>query len=73
MDRYMKLTRALPTTKTITATSVCIILEHCVENYRIPSKLPTDNGTQFMSKIFVEVRSTLEVSNITTRLPIGNR
>lgn len=66
LDRYTKLAKGVPTTKTRTITDACIFSEHWVSNYGIPSKLLANNGPQFVSKIFVAVCSILKGNNITT-------
>lgn len=49
---YSKLTKAIPTTKRNNTTVARIILEHRVANYSMPSKPPTEDGSQFVSKTF---------------------
>lgn len=47
IDGYLKLTMAILTTKSNTATVARIFIEHWVANYGIPSKLLTDNIPPF--------------------------
>lgn len=65
-DRYTTLKKAMPTTKTNATIVARIILESSVANYSISSRLRTDNGTQFLSKLFVVVCNTLGMNSITT-------
>lgn len=63
-DRYTKLTKAIPNSKTNATTIARIFLEKWVANYGILSKLLSDNGPKFAEKFFMEVCSTLGVDNI---------
>lgn len=65
-DRYTKLAKAITTTKRNAATVAGIFLEYLVANYGIPSKILTDNGPQFVSKLFLAVCNTFRVINIST-------
>ena len=51
-DRYSKLTRAVPSTKTTAPQVALIFLDNWVIPYGIPSYVLTDNGPQFTSKFF---------------------
>lgn len=64
-DRYNKITKEFPTTKTYAITVARIFLKLWVANYGIRFRLLTDNGPQFASKFFVAVCSTLWVNNST--------
>lgn len=63
-DRRTKLTKAITTTKAITALVARIFLEHLVANFLILSKLLTDDGPQFLSKFSLAVCSKLVVNSI---------
>lgn len=64
-DRYTKGTKSVPTRKTNAKAVTCIILEQWVVNFRIRSKLLTDNGPQFVSNIFAVGSSQLGAKNNT--------
>ena len=65
-DRFSKFTRAVPM-KTISALNVCkIFLDHWVFAYGAPTHVLSDNGSQFASKLFQFVCSSLGVRNVFT-------
>lgn len=64
--RYMKLSKAIPTTKSNAITVSRLTLEPLVANYGIPCRLLTENGPPFVSKFFVAIYSTLAEKSITT-------
>lgn len=66
MDGYEKLTNTISTTKSNSTTVAGIFLEYWVANYRISSTLPIDNRHRFASQLYVAVRRTLVMKNITT-------
>lgn len=51
-DRYYKQTRALPTVKTSANHFANILLDLWIVPFDIPSYLPADEGTKFISKFF---------------------
>lgn len=65
-DRYSKVTRAIPTSKTASTHAANIFFEHWVIPYGIPKYLLTDNGPQFTSKFFAMICSLLGVKHLTT-------
>lgn len=65
-DRYAKLRKAILMQETKDTAVDYIFLEDWVAYFGIPSKLLTDNGSQFASRILVAVCSTLAVNSNTT-------
>lgn len=64
-ERYTKLTKSIPARKKKAASVARIILERWLTNFGIPSKLPTDNGHEFLLKSFLDACNTLAVNNPT--------
>lgn len=64
-DRYSKLTRTIPTSKT-NATHASLFLNHWIIPFGIPAYLLTNNDTQFFTKFFPSVRGFPGVEDFTT-------
>jgi hypothetical protein len=65
-DRFSKLTRAIPL-KGITAAEVALaFVEVWVASYGVPSFLLSDNGSQFVSKLFQRVAQLLGITQLFT-------
>lgn len=45
INRYSKLTRAVPTLKTTATRVINVFMDHCIIPYGMPMYLLTDNGT----------------------------
>lgn len=52
IDRFPELTKVTPTTKTAPTIVAAIFINDRIENFGIPSKVPTSNGQYFKSKCF---------------------
>lgn len=67
IDQYFKLTPAIPTSKTISVHTENLFLDHCINPFGIPTYLLTDNGPQFVSKLFSSIRGYIGLKHpITT-------
>lgn len=66
-DRYCKLNEVIPTTKTMASRIANIFMEYWVAISEIPSIVPTDNSSQFTSKLFaalcVEPGASMAITN----------
>ena len=65
-DRFTKLTRAIPTRTTTASDVASIFIDYWIYSYGVPDYLLTDRGTQFMSKFFELVCSSLGVKHVAT-------
>lgn len=65
-DRYTKLTNIIPTSNVNAKKVAHIFLEHKRANFGILSKLLTEMGSHFVSKMFLAVCSRHMVSATTT-------
>ena len=65
-DRFSKLSRAVPLVRINSTSVVRAFLENWAYPYALPETLLSDNGTQFTSKFFEEICTTLGVKHLTT-------
>lgn len=65
-NRYLKITRAIPTSETTATHDARMFLGHWIVSYRIPEHLVTENGPQFMSAFFAILCGFLGLKHLTT-------
>lgn len=65
-DRYSRLTRAVPVSKTTASRAALTIIDNWIMPYGIPNFLLTDSGQQFVRKFFNALCSILGIKQLTT-------
>lgn len=65
-DRYSNVSNSILSAKTTATKIVYIFMEHPVANFRLPSRVPKDNGLQFTSNFANKICKELSVKTATT-------
>ena len=65
-DRFSKIARAIPMSSTTAGAVANAFMEHWICPYGIPTYILTDNGPQFVAKIFDHLVTMLGVSHLRT-------
>lgn len=64
VDRFTKMIKITPCTKTITAEGTAtLLLDHVMRNYGLPKQIISDRGPQFASKVMQEILTKLGVES----------